>query len=421
MQSFFDPSQNPNQQDPRLLMAIRQSAMQQGGVIGQIGSPQGMPPQGQGAFMGSPATMNPNQSPGLQQQIPQQQNNPLAQMGLINPHPVQPQQAQMPQVPGQQMPNIQRAMQQVQQQKQQSGGQVGIPVQPGMQSAQLDSTSQANAVNQTVQQHQFSLNDALSKIFGTDEGKSIVNKMSDMHPELMQNVTDMLDDHTSTQNALKGVDMNRGFKPVSIQSDPQQRINNVMQTAQSTSDPFKIASSFIGMDEHKDSGVLGQFFKKSMGSNVDPAHTPWCAAFANSVLAQAGVSGTGSLAARSFLNFGTPQPTRGDIVVFSDLTRNNNPQHGHVCFYAGEKDGKTLCLGGNQSGGVNIKAFPTDKVLGYRRPPSAESLHTAINSSMTKNTVEPIPKEIAPQPPTPNEDKIYNEQVLSADKGLSYE
>ncbi len=94
--------------------------------------------------------------------------------------------------------------------------------------------------------------------------------------------------------------------------------------------------------------------------------TPWCAAFVNWTLAQAGARGTGSAAARSFLKWGTrlDEPRIGCIVVFK---RGKHSWQGHVGFYMGRNSkGDVLCLGGNQRDQVCVESYSSDKVLGYR-------------------------------------------------------
>lgn len=137
---------------------------------------------------------------------------------------------------------------------------------------------------------------------------------------------------------------------------------------------FALAQQYLGKTEGSDYQTLGSFFKKAGGQNIDPRNTPWCAAFVNSVLGSSGSKGTGSLAARSFLNWGqaVDRPTEGDVVVFS----RGNPKAGtgHVGFYAGEevRNGQTYIkvLGGNQSNSVSYSYYPKSRLLGIRRPVS---------------------------------------------------
>jgi uncharacterized protein (TIGR02594 family) len=138
---------------------------------------------------------------------------------------------------------------------------------------------------------------------------------------------------------------------------------------------IQVAQKYQGLNERDNAGVISSFIKKSAGISVNPQETPWCAAFVNGVLGAAGVKGTGSLAAKSFLNYGTAttKPSQGDIVVLSRGDRNG--PYGHVGFYIGtvSHDGQEYVqiLGGNQGNSVSTHEFPVSRVIGYRRPPKA--------------------------------------------------
>lgn len=126
------------------------------------------------------------------------------------------------------------------------------------------------------------------------------------------------------------------------------------------------AQSHVGQREGQT--TLQQFLKTQ---NIDPEKQAWCAAFINAVLASQGIQGTGSLSARSFLNYGTATntPQAGDIVV---LKSGAAPSGTHVGFYAGQSGGRVQVTGGNQSGGkVSTESFGLSSVLGFRRAPSA--------------------------------------------------
>jgi uncharacterized protein (TIGR02594 family) len=58
---------------------------------------------------------------------------------------------------------------------------------------------------------------------------------------------------------------------------------------------------------------------------------PWCSSFVNWCMKEAGIQGSGSAAARSWLNWGKKldSPRNGCIAV---LKRGNNPNNGHVAF-----------------------------------------------------------------------------------------
>lgn len=148
------------------------------------------------------------------------------------------------------------------------------------------------------------------------------------------------------------------------------RVQEAIKIGNDSKSYLDIASAFTGLDERnsEDNKVLSEFFRTTAGTKINPAKTAWCAAFVNSVLATAGDEGTGSLSARSFLNWGqsVDEPKQGDVVVFS---RGNSNVYGHVGFYVGEDENNIMVLGGNQSGGrkVSISTYPKEKLIGIRR------------------------------------------------------
>jgi uncharacterized protein (TIGR02594 family) len=102
--------------------------------------------------------------------------------------------------------------------------------------------------------------------------------------------------------------------------------------------------------------------------------TPWCSAFVNWCVEEAGYIGTKSALSMSWLNWGKEinEPVKGCIAIFS---RNGG---GHVGFYIDEttvaSETFIRILGGNQDqaetdiGAVNLKFYPKSKLLGYRVP-----------------------------------------------------
>jgi uncharacterized protein (TIGR02594 family) len=144
-------------------------------------------------------------------------------------------------------------------------------------------------------------------------------------------------------------------------------------------DIIGVAENYLGFSERQHRAELREF----MG--VDPRVTEWCAAFANSVLSTAGISGSSSvsdypLMARSFLEWGDPvdhkqeDPQPGDIVVFP---RGRQSWQGHVGFFVDtvEVDGKTYwqILGGNQSNAVTVDLYVPERALAVRRAPVQET------------------------------------------------
>lgn len=126
-----------------------------------------------------------------------------------------------------------------------------------------------------------------------------------------------------------------------------------------------IAKTYQGNSETKNSGPLVKLFRDTFRRKINPRKTPWCAAFVNGVLHKAGVKGTNSLSARSFVSWGSrvKNPQNGDVV----LIRRRGGSGYHVGFYVGRKGNKVLVLGGNQSNRVKVSAFSINKVAQYRR------------------------------------------------------
>jgi uncharacterized protein (TIGR02594 family) len=102
--------------------------------------------------------------------------------------------------------------------------------------------------------------------------------------------------------------------------------------------------------------------------------TPWCSSFVNWVMKQAGMHGTNSAAAASWLKWGVPSTSKkGAITIIrnsnaanSSLTNSGN----HVGFLIQETAKHFVILGGNQSNQVKVSYFPKSSwtLRGYRWP-----------------------------------------------------
>lgn len=156
--------------------------------------------------------------------------------------------------------------------------------------------------------------------------------------------------------------------------------------------PLAEAQRFQGKDARKDRRELKTLMANGNTGPVDPAITPWCAGFMNAVLTNTGWESTGSLRARSFLNYGskTNTPNEGDIVV---LRRGRDNWSGHVGFFMGYEyyDGTKYVkvLGGNTEKKVDIGYFPVNRVLGFR------SLDENASSALSSNTNTQPRKQVA--------------------------
>lgn len=164
---------------------------------------------------------------------------------------------------------------------------------------------------------------------------------------------------------------------------------------------YDIAKGYLGLEEFpgaKHNPKIVQMYADSGNAWVHEDETPWCAAFVGSVLAQAGIKGTGKLNARSYLNWGQAveldNAQRGDVVV---LERGKDPASGHVAFYDGPspRKGYIHLLGGNQGNKVSVAEFPISRILGVRRAPlisvpapKKERTHVAQSTTVQASAVQ---------------------------------
>lgn len=183
---------------------------------------------------------------------------------------------------------------------------------------------------------------------------------------------------------------------------------------------YRTAQQYTGLSENKasDRDQLGELFAKA-NVNVDPRMVAWCAAFVNSVLAADGIKGTGSLAARSFLNYGeaTEKPVQGDVVVSK---RGNNAAQGHVGFYQGtDSKGRVLVLGGNTGDRVGTSAIPQSDVLGFRRAPSAAAQYSEeqkASADALKQQAQDLAQVTSKYLPATQAAKEYADELERIDK-----
>jgi len=131
---------------------------------------------------------------------------------------------------------------------------------------------------------------------------------------------------------------------------------------------LEIARPLVGLHETPGADhnpeILGMW-RAIKRSGIQSEDVPWCAAFVGACLERAGIRSSRFESAKSYLTWGVrlDGPAHGCIVVFS------RTGGGHVGFVVGQDPtGKLLVLGGNQSDSVSIKAFPRDRIVGYRWP-----------------------------------------------------
>lgn len=112
-----------------------------------------------------------------------------------------------------------------------------------------------------------------------------------------------------------------------------------------------------------------EMFAESGHPWVKDDETAWCSAAMNSWMVRAGMVGTGSLAARSWLTWGkslNKAVKPGAIAVFK---RGNSTWQGHVgILTGGETKTHVEVLGGNQKDAVNTNWYQKSKLLDTRWP-----------------------------------------------------
>lgn len=130
-----------------------------------------------------------------------------------------------------------------------------------------------------------------------------------------------------------------------------------------------IATSELGVREVLGEGVNPRVAQYLGSTNLDRKaasddSTPWCSGFVNWCVEKAGLVGTDSASARSWLDWGRPitMPRRGCVSVFK------RDGGGHVGFYIGRTQTHIQVLGGNQSNMVSVAAYDALRLLGYRVP-----------------------------------------------------
>jgi uncharacterized protein (TIGR02594 family) len=145
---------------------------------------------------------------------------------------------------------------------------------------------------------------------------------------------------------------------------------------------YAIAQHEIGVHEdslpgHHTARIVEYHSTTSLKATDD--ETPWCSSFVNWCMKQAGIQGTGSAAAKSWLGWGqTLQDSReGAVVVIKKKSSGSDHTTGsssgfHVAFFVSKTQTHIRLLGGNQSDQVKYSNFSLSayEVKGYRWPPS---------------------------------------------------
>ena len=136
---------------------------------------------------------------------------------------------------------------------------------------------------------------------------------------------------------------------------------------------FEVAQGELGVKEYagpSHNPRIAEYAARTTLAAKDD-ETPWCSSFVNWCLWKAKLDGTGSAAARSWLDWGVPlkKPVVGCVTVFR---RGTSPTSGHVAFFIQDRGSLIDVLGGNQSNQVKVSAYRADGRLGYRWPKGVE-------------------------------------------------
>ena len=151
--------------------------------------------------------------------------------------------------------------------------------------------------------------------------------------------------------------------------------------------PYELAQKEVGtLEWAKGSNPkVIAYYADAGHSEVKDDAVAWCAAFVGAMIKRAGGKPTGSLAARSYLDWGVEVDRKdarpGDIAVFR---RGNSTWQGHVGFLVKDRGDKLDVLGGNQRDSVSIASQPASALLGIRRDPTQPTQTTKTQGFLAR-------------------------------------
>lgn len=175
---------------------------------------------------------------------------------------------------------------------------------------------------------------------------------------------------------------------------------------------MKRAASMIGMHEGRDTAAISKITSKS---GINPATTPWCAAFAMNLIDEHKLLDLKGLSNRNYCPtienwarekgvYGTPdkyKPKTGDAIMFD---WNGDGTEDHIGLVESVKNGKVYTIEGNSSDSVkrNVYDLNDKRIDGYvvtKEAKKGSSKSKGKNSSKpVKPATKPTPK---PKPKTP--------------------
>jgi uncharacterized protein (TIGR02594 family) len=136
---------------------------------------------------------------------------------------------------------------------------------------------------------------------------------------------------------------------------------------------MEVALREIGIRERRGSRHnprIVEYFA-SVTSRINDDETAWCSAFANWVMEEIGIEGSGRLNARSWVSWGQTVPNDSPHYGAITVLWRGSPRSwkGHVAFFCGMEGGNMILLGGNQGNAVSLRPYPARRLLSFRWPP----------------------------------------------------
>lgn len=201
---------------------------------------------------------------------------------------------------------------------------------------------------------------------------------------------------------------NRKYVAMAMYLEGKDPVSTTPETENQTKDQYDpekwmdIAQGEIGIKEYSGTTnnnprILEYHSETSLNASND--ETPWCSAFVCWVMKQAGIQGTRSALARSWINWGYSlnEPKFGAVVVVS---RGNDPALGHVGFVSRFDANTVWILGGNQKNSVNVTAFKRSSVVSYRWPSDTDEQTIADEAAANPTWSQPVGGAKAPDAST---------------------
>jgi hypothetical protein len=135
---------------------------------------------------------------------------------------------------------------------------------------------------------------------------------------------------------------------------------------------LKKAGSMVGLHERRDRDKIKKITGKS---GIDPATTPWCAAFAMNLIKDFGLDDLKGLSNRNYCptieswargkgKYGTPgkyRPKPGDAILFDWSGGKGTPDH--IGIVEKVANGKVYTIEGNSSDSVKRKVYPLNSAV----------------------------------------------------------